>query len=253
MGMREAHIYSGLSLALGTLLGLGAWSLAAGAELDFSRATMGRTTYPAGSWVLDTSQRYSMAKAREASADTFQAEAELEHGVTERLTWEAGLESTDVRRDAIQPGHGVLAARYMALASPFQIAPVAEYRPSLRMQADEWEFGVEALKNYEQFSLIFQGMGESSKDPGGPRSLQANILVGPLYRFGLNGIAGVQWLYVSDGTNYIASQIGGAVSKNIFLGVAPRFGLSRRSTDFQIGVKLHFYFGDYRRQAFGLD
>ena len=253
MRMSEATSHGRLPWVLGALLGLGAPGLPARAEVDFSRATMGRTTYPAGSWVFDTTQLYTMPKGRDASADKFQSEAEVEHGLTERFSWSAGLETVNARRDGVQLGRGILGARYLALPAPLQLTPFAEYRPSLRRKADELEFGLEAMKNYEHFSLIFQGSGQSAKDPGAARRQTGSVTTGPLYRFGLNGIAGVQWLYVTDGTNYLASQIGGAVSKNIFLGLAPTFGLSRRAADFQIGAKIHVYFGDYRRQVFGLD
>ncbi|MFA6319242.1 MAG: hypothetical protein WC943_17650, partial [Elusimicrobiota bacterium] len=230
---------------LALLLVLAVSSPPARAAVDFSRATMGRTTYPAGSWVLDTSQHFTMDRTRDPSRDTVQSEVELEHGQTERFSWSVGLQTLESRRDQVQLGRGIAGFRYLAVTAPLQIAPVAEYRPSLRRRADEWDLGFEALKNFERFSLIVQGMVESGKEPGAGRRHTGSLLAGPLYRFGLNGIAGLQWLYESDCRHYLAAEVGGAVSKNIFLGVAPRFGLSERSAAFQLGIKLHIYFGDF--------
>ncbi|MBI5623965.1 MAG: hypothetical protein HY924_09315 [Elusimicrobia bacterium] len=242
-----------LRLTLSVSLGLGVWGSAASAGgLDFSRATMGRTTYPEGSWIVDTTQRYTVRRTGDPSGDTFRSSVELEHGQTERFSWTAGLETTDARRDRVQPGRGVLAARYMAVTAPLQVTPRAEYRPSLRRQAEEWELGFEALKNFERLSIVFNGNAQSSQEPGEKRLYVGSVMLGPLYRFGLNGIAGVQWVQGTDGNRHLATQVGGAVSKNIYLGVDSHFGLSRRAPDLQAAVKVHFYFGAYRRQAFGL-
>lgn len=226
---------------------------AAGTEADVGRLVMGRTTYPAGSWALDSFFTYTAARLDSPASDASRFKFELERGLSERLSLGAGLKTAPGRRNAIQPGRLILGGRYLLVERPFQLAPFAEYLPSLRGQADEAEFGFEALKHFGPASLLAAYSGELEKAPGRARRLGSSLLLGPLYRFGLDGLAGAQWLYMDDGSHCLNFMLGGAVSRNIFLALEPRIGLERPSPDLELVLQLHLYFGPHDRGGWLLD
>jgi hypothetical protein len=228
-----------LSLA-GTL----AAASAALADHDIYRLVVGRVTYPAGGWVLDADSDYSLARLSDGSADEFQFTGELEWGATDRLSVGVGLSTTQARRDLVAPGRAILEARYRVLDRPFQLASIAEFKPSLQGESSEWEVGAEVLKNARAYSLLLIYAGELEEE-GGARRFASHLAAGPFFRFGLQGGAGLLLRLKPERVRILSALLGGAVSKNVFVALEPRFALSDAAPDFGIGIQVHFYRGTY--------
>lgn len=219
------------------------------AELDIGRLAMGRTTYPAKSWAFDTFNAYTVEKRKDPAGDHMVSEFELERGETNRFGWEVGVKTTNASRGRLQLGRGMVAARYLAVEEPLQVALAAEYLPSLRKKSDEWEVELEALKNIGPFSAVLQYEGEVNEK----RDLESSLIAGPLYRFGLQGLAGPQWVYASNGAHSLNFIVGGSISRRIFLSLQPRIGMTRQAPDFQLLLELHVFFGPYALGGWGLN
>ena len=222
--------------------------LQAHAELDIGRLAMGRTTYPAKSWAFDTFHDYTAARLNDPTADRMRSDFELERGETDRFGWEVALETTRANRDRLQLGHGAIGARYLAIEQPLQVALAAEYLPSLRKKPDEWEVEIEALKNIGPFSGVLQYSGEVNER----RDLESTLILGPIYRFGLQGLAGPQWIYEGDGGHSLNLLVGGSISRRLFISFQPRIGLTRQAPDLKILLELHAFFGPYALGGWGL-
>lgn len=219
----------------------------AGAELDVGRLVLGRVMYPPNSWAFDTFYAYGAPRLRSPDDDTFKAEFELERGASERFGWEIGLDTSGMRHGQRLSRAGA-GARALVLEAPFDLAFQAEWLPSLRNGAPEWELEMEALKNVGAYSFVAQPSVEV--EPG--RKLEASLIAGPFARFGLNGVLGAQAKYSSDGFWFGQGVVGGAVGRNLFLSVVPRVGLNARAPDLQVLVELHALFGSYALGAWGL-
>ena len=228
-----------LSLA-GTL----AAASAGWASPDVARLVTGRTTYPAGSWILDAYSDYSLARLSDGSADEFQFTGEAEWGATDRLSLGVGLTTTQARRDLVAPGRAILEARYRVLDRPFQLAPVVEFKPSLQGESSEWEVGVEALKNARAYSLLLIYEGELEEEDGA-RRFASHLTAGPFFRFGLQGGAGLLLNLEPERVRTLSVLLGGAVNPHVFVALEPRFALSDAAPDFGIGIQVHLWSGTY--------
>ncbi len=235
--------------ALLVLTGLGS----ANAQLDIGRLTMGRVTYPAKSWALDSFSTYFANDVNDPSRDQAQSTFEIERGQTDRFSWEIGLQSTRAQRDRLQLNRFGIGAQYRVLDNPAQLALFADYEPSLRKRADEVEFGFEALKNMGRAALLIRYEATIEKEPGEARGVASHIMVGPIYRLGLQGLTGVQWHHGRGGLNAINFVVGGAVSKHIFLSLQPQIGISRSAPDLKLMFELHSVFGAYALGMWGLE
>ena len=224
---------------------LAAGPAGADTSIDPARQLMGRTTYPAKAWTIETALDYKMPKIGDASRDTAQHELKMDYGVTDAWSVETGLESREGPRRAFVYDRMAFGTRYRMLERPFQLTPFVEYNPSLRKEADEWKLGLEALKNSGNMAFHFIGNVLSEKQTGSARELIGAIHVGPYYRFGTGGMAGVMWKYQTDGLNELHLHYAGALGKSFFIGIEPKLGLSRRAPDYSVDFLLGLYFGPY--------
>jgi len=225
-------------------------ALAAGpAQADTSiapaRQIMGRTTYLENAWVVETELDYNLASIKDESRDTAEHELKLGGGLTDAWSVETGIESREGPRRAFVYDRLAFGTRYRVLKRPFQLAPFVEYLPSLRREPDEWKLGLETLKNYGKLFFQFVGFGESQKEPGAARELKGTVHLGPYYRFESGNMAGVMWFYRTDGASEVHLHYTAPLGKNVFLGLEPKFGLSRRAPDLSVDFLLGLYFGPY--------
>ena len=232
-------------LIFACLAALAAGPVRADTSIDPARQLMGRTTYPAKAWAVRTELEYNLNSIGDESRDTAGHEVILNYGLTDAWSAGAGIESGAGRRDSYVYDRLAFGTRYMALKRPFQLAPFAEYLPSLRRGPGEWELGLEALKNYGNIFFQFVGYGKSYKDPASARGLKGVLHLGPYYRFGTNGMAGIMLGYQTNGISTLHLHYAGALGKNVFLGFEPKFGLSRRAPDLSVDFHLGMYFGPY--------
>lgn len=222
---------------------------AASSELDIGRLVAGRTMYAEGAWALDSFHTYSAPSLRDPAADSFRASFELERGQTRRFNWESGLTTTRARRDLLRLDRLAFGVRGLALDSPLELALAAEWAPSLQGEGPEWEAEAETLLNLgRNCALVGQYSGEI--EPG--LELHHQFILGPLLRFGLQGLAGLQAVYQTHGFWSAQAVIGGAVSRNVFISVQPRVGINERAPDAAVMLELHGLFGPYAFGAWGL-
>lgn len=243
MKRMKQPIIGGMILAC--LIALAAGPVLADTSIDPARQIMGRTTYPAKAWAVSTELDYNLNSIKNEGQDTAGQEIVLNYGLTEAWSAGAGIESREGPRSSFVYDRLVFGTRYQVLKRPFQLAPFVEYLPSLRQGADEWKLGLEALKNYGNISFQFVGYGKSHKEPGSARELKGMLHFGPYYRFGTTGMAGVMWGYQTDGSSSLHLHSVTNFGKNVFLGIEPKFGLSRRAPDLGIDFLLGVYFGPY--------
>ncbi len=93
------------------------------ADVDIASLTMGRVTNPASSWLLDLETTYRMPEVRDATKDSARYLARVEHGVTDALTLEGGVQSEGARRDNAAPARAILGGRLLALKGPILVTP----------------------------------------------------------------------------------------------------------------------------------
>lgn len=216
------------------------------ADVDIARLTMGRTTYPQNSWTVDIFSTQIMPDIHDQAKDIFWQKLQLEHGYTDRLSLGAGVKTKRAERDFFTADRLILQTRYLMIKQPLQLTPFIGFLPSLRGSSSEWEFGFEALKNQGPWSVLVHYEGELKKEPNGKMEIESSVFPGIYYRFGLNGIGGVEWHYTSNGAHAVHGVLGGRVSKNIFLAIQQHFGLTKQSPDIMFTLQLNFYFGPQR-------
>lgn len=214
-------------------------------SIDPARQLMGRTTYPAKAWTIETEMSYNLASIRDESRDTAGHELGFDYGLTDRWSVETGIESREGPRRAIVYDRLAFGTRYKVLKRPFQLTPFVEYLPSLRQGADEWKLGLEQMKNYG--NLVFQLIGslESETEPDGTRKSVGYFHLGHYYRFGAGSMAGVMLGYKTNGESMLHLHYAGAMGKTVFLGFEPKIGLSRNAPDASCDFLLGIYFGSY--------
>lgn len=205
--------------------------------------------YRPGTWALDSFHSYTSGRVRDPGSDNAKSEFEIERGQSERLGLEIGLETTRARRDKLQLDRMGFAVRGLAVESPVEVALEGAWAPSLLGREPEWETEAEAITNLgDRWSVVFQYSGEIEAG----RRLEHKLIVGPLCRFGLQGLAGLHAVYAAEGAFSLQATVGGAVSRRVFLAVTPRAGLTRRAPDAALMVELHAVFGPYALGAWGL-
>ncbi|MEK7721464.1 MAG: hypothetical protein AAB359_03650 [Elusimicrobiota bacterium] len=227
------------------LAALAAGPVRADTSIDPARQIMGRSTYPAKAWAVSTELDYNLNSIGDEGRDTAEHELLLNYGLTEVWSAGAGIESREGARSSFVYDRLVFGTRYQVLKRPFQLAPFAEYLPSLRQGAGEWKLGLEMLKNYGRIFFQFVGYGESYKDPGTARELKGLFHIGPYYRFEGGSMVGGMWKYQTDGVSEFHLHYSFALGKSIFLGFEPKIGLSRRAPDLRVDFLLGIYFGPY--------
>ncbi|HBA59897.1 MAG TPA: hypothetical protein DCZ92_03570 [Elusimicrobia bacterium] len=235
----------GGGIILACLITLAAGPVLADTSIDSARQLMGRTTYPAKAWAVSTELDYNLNNIRDEGRDTAAQELNLNYGLTDAWSAGVGIESGEGPRKSFIYDRLAFGTRYQVLQRPFQLAPFVEYLPSLRQGADEWKLGLEALKNRGNMFFQFVGYGKSHKEPGSARELKGMFHLGPYYRFGTSAMAGVMLGYQTDGVSSLHLHYTGALGKYVFLGVEPKFGLSRRAPDLSVDFLLGVYFGPY--------
>ena len=227
--------------------------LSAGAHAEIGRLTMGRTTYPARSWIVNAAETYTASNLSDPVADTFASELEVKRGVTDRLTLEFVLETREARRDRIQADRLGAEALCRLLDRPFQLAANLEVLPSLHGEAPEVGFGFEVMHNHGPSAFLLRYEGEADKEEGEGYQFAHRLEPSAFYRFGLHGLVGTGLeIQPAAGAHSLALSLGGSVSKNIFLAVQPRFAITSRASDFALHLQLQLYFGPYGLGSWGL-
>lgn len=244
-GRRGAGFWLPGGIIFACLAALAAGPVRADTSIDPARQIMGRTTYPAKAWAVNTVLDYNLNSMKDAEQDTAKHELTLNYGLTDIWNIGAGIKSREGPRESFVYDRLALGTRCQVLKRPFHLAPFAEYFPSLRQGAAEWKLGLEALKNHGNMFFQFVGYVESEHHTGASRELKGMLHFGPYYRFGATGMAGVKWRYRTNGVSGINLHYAGALGKNIFLGIEPKFGLSRRAPDLSVDFHLGVYFGPY--------
>ncbi|MBI4133977.1 MAG: hypothetical protein HY475_00985, partial [Candidatus Terrybacteria bacterium] len=164
---------------------------------------------------------------------------------------------------------------YRLISEPFELAPIVGVFPIVPNKRTEFLLGVDALKNLGHWTLHL-GYANEFKQGEGETAYGGNHHVlepGVFYRFGLHGIMGVQYTYqtlppivtlvqtpfgpmsVTTPATTIGMWgpvLGGSISKNMFLGLAQRFGVNRSSPDYMTTLQFQLYFGPYALGSWGL-
>ena len=240
--------------SIGLILTTGLLHQTAWAVFEVSRLTLGRTTNPEKSLVIETDTTYAATNWADPSQDTLQGTYSVAYGVTDRLTAESELATQESQRNRLRADRLAMEAIYRILDNPFQWAPLLELRPSLQGESFESVYGFRAIKNIRQFSLIlnYEGtLGKESEDSV-YKLKDHEVEPGILYRFGLHGLLGLDYDYHKTGSQAIDVSLGGSVSRNVFLGVEQSFGLTQAAPDYQFGLHVDFYFGPYALGGWGL-
>jgi hypothetical protein len=233
---------------LAVLFAVPAW--AATDNTDIARLTLGRPVFPADSWVAELTPVYSMWNLRDPTGDTLATALSVEHAFTERFQVELALQDADGPRTNFSLDAVRIEARYLVLEAPLFIAPYLSTEIPLNGESFGLALGIEALKNVDSFT--FQAVVEF--EAGISRTgvgYEGDYLIGAYYRFGLNGLVGGSFEYDNDTGPTVQAIIGGRVSPNIFLALAPTLGLARSVPQFQIVLQLTLYLGPFR--VSGLD
>src|SRR5206468_4460266 len=96
-----------------------------------SRTTIGGVVYPKGSWVIELTPAYSMARPSDPSGDTAQYGLQVMHSFTDRFMLQTGVATSEATRDTLRADRLLVQLRYLALDGPVKVAPYVEARPSL--------------------------------------------------------------------------------------------------------------------------
>ncbi len=225
--------------------------------LPIDRVTMGRTTYPQGSYVLQFFGDYFAQDLAQPRADMLETAWVLQHGLSDRLTAGIDLETRVQRRDRFEPEFLGILAGYRVLDRPGQLALFGSLLPSLKGGAARGRFGAEGLKNLNSWSFFFLCGGEieeERKEGESETELEVEIEPGTFYRFGLHGVAGLEWeVLPRSGEQSLDFVLGGSVSKNLFLAIEPKLGITSGSPDLRLRIQVQLYSGPYGLGGWGLD
>ncbi|MDA8132093.1 MAG: hypothetical protein M0011_11380 [Elusimicrobia bacterium] len=216
----------------------------ADSAIDPARQIMGRVTYPAKAWTIDSWLDYHLNKFKDENRDTLSHTLELGYGFTDSLSMEWGIESREGPRRSFIYDRLQLEARYQVLKRPFQLAPVLGYAPSLRGGPDRLELALEAIKNSGDYFFQFMG-GADSENEGSGRELGGSVQLGVYHRFGAGSVVGGAWKYQSDGEQELSVPVSVVLGKDVFFGFTPSFGLSRRAPELSALFLVDIYFGPY--------
>lgn len=221
--------------------------------MDIASLTMGRMTDPRGSWLLDLDTVYRIPEIRDATKDSALYLARVEHGVTDRLTLEGGVQSAGTRRDDAALDRAILGGRFLAIRGPVLVTPTLAVLPSLRGEAASWEIGLSALRNAGKASFLLSTETEVERDSASGWDASHTVEAAALMRFGLRGLGGLAWEYKTNGSHTLDLILGGSLSRDIFLSLEPQFGLTSQARDFSIRLLLSLYRGPALFGGWGLD
>lgn len=220
---------------------------------DPERAIMGRTSYPARSWVLETESEYDARKLHDETQDAFSQSVLVERGLTDAWNLAAGARSKDRRRGATAADFAVFEVRRQLIPKPLDLSVYGRYEASIRGGPDQVSGGFEAVKNVGRWGMRIIYQAEAARRPGQARRDIHHINVGPYYRFGLQGMAGLTLHQNSLGASEARFSLASALSEKLFLGVEPRLGLSRTAPDLGLDLTLSLYFGEFSLGEWLLD
>lgn len=242
---------------------------------DVGLVTMGRTTFPEDSWVVDSFMDQTVARWSAPAAPTLNHNFLLMHGVHDRVTVGVVASAAEAQRRPVRfdRAGGLLGAQ--VLARPFQAAPLLVVFPRGRDGRAEFVVGLELLKNVGNWSLQLGYLDEFRRGPGELAYNGDHHLVEPgvFYRFGLRGVLGAHYLlqtvpaYESTSATPLgavtaarpASRVhmwgpvlGGGIGRGLFLALKQRFGLNRDAPESVSTVQVQYYFGPYALGSWGL-
>ena len=222
---------------------------------DVTRLTMGRTTNPAESLVFQLINISTYPDWSDATQDTQQSIYEIEYGVTDRFTTELILVTRDQQREDFRLDKLLFRAQYRILDEPFQFTPYLDLLPSIHSEPLEIRYGFKALRNIENWTILFTDKGFIAKPQGASDYTYKyhELEPGLYYRFGLRGLTGVSWKYATDGNQAATYFIGGSISKNVFIGVDNAFGITRDEPDYVLTVNVTIYTGTSALGSYGLE
>lgn len=238
-------------VALGLLPGGSALALS---DTEIGRLTMGRATYPAGAWSFVLLQTYAASDLSDPRGDTFSSKLAIYRSATDRLTLGAVFKTQARQRRERMAGDRIgLGARYRIVDRPFQLAPSFFVLPSLRGEAPEVELGFEALRNRGPLGLSFTYEAEAEKEEGEGYEISHEIEPAAFYRFSLHGMIGSALeMKLASGATSLEIAVGGGVSRNVFMAIEPKVGLSDRAADFALHLQFQVYLGPYGLGSWGL-
>lgn len=232
-----------MALFPGALFGVAGASADSGG--DPQRLITGSIVYPKGSWAFDTEIEYGMTRYRDSSRDTFAQSFVVEHGLTRLLSLEAGFEARGRRRSDYAVDALSFGGRRAFAEGPVKTAVSAEYHPSLRRRADAFGLGLETMLNSGSWTFQAVFGGESEKEVGAARRLDAKAHLGAYRRFGLHGLLGQGWGYSSYRGHEAHVHLASAINERLFVSLEPKAGLSPRGRDFALDLLFSLYFGPY--------
>lgn len=245
--MRDIGSRSSAACLLGALFLLSTAPPGARADVgtDPERAIMGRTTYPAGSWTVEVESEYDARNLRDETQDSLSKSVMVEHGFSADWFLAAGASSHERRRGETAADIVIIEIHRRLIHKPLELALFGRYDGSVRGRPDHLSGGLELAKNIGRWGARFFYQAESAKEPGRPRQGVHHINVGPYYRFGLQGMVGVMLHQESLGVSEVRLSLASALNESLFLGVEPKFGLSRSASDFGLDLSLSLYFGEF--------
>jgi len=219
----------------------------------FGRITMGRVTYPKGSLAIDVTQEYRMRRWADPTKDDLRGIFEVGYGLTDGVTLELIGKTRRVARDAYALDRVGAGATVRVAEYPLQVAPFVRLMPSVRGGDPEAEAGVQVSRNEGNFTLFMYHKAELAKATAASAYALKEYEVEPgvFYRFGLHGLAGLEWEYKTDGQHMLDIVLGGSLGRSIFLGVEEKIGLNDRAPALMSRLQLSFYFGRYALGSWG--
>lgn len=245
--MREAsgRIRAGGLLCAATLALMAPSRAQADVGTDPERAIMGRTSYPAHSWVVEAESEYEGHKLRDETRDILSQSLMVEYGFSDTWNFAAGANSKDRRRAATAMDFAVFEVRRRMILKPLDLSVFGHYEASVRRGPDQVSGGFEAVKNVGHWGMRLIYQAQAAKEFGQARRDIHHVNVGPFYRFGLQGMAGLMLHQDSLGKSEARVSLASALNEKLFLGVEPRLGLSRTAPDFGLDLTLSLYFGEF--------
>ncbi len=245
---------------------------------DIGRITMGRTTFPRHAWVLDLFEDEVVPRWAIPVGHTLSQRVVAAYGVTDRLS--VGLIETTLHAErstlnTLKADEWGGFAGYRVLDEPFEFTPLLVALPVAPNKKAAFVVGGDLLKNVGNWTFHLgyidefeQGEGETAY--GGNHHI---VEPGVFCRFGLHGLVGVHYMYqtfpamVSTIPTPFGSipvttpagdiqmwgpVLGGSISKNLFLGLEQRFGMTRQSPAYMTTLQFQIYFGPYALGSWGL-
>lgn len=223
-------------------------------QVDIGQLTMGRVTLPERGFSVDLMHEYRMREWHDPTRDTLRGTYEAGYGLRDGLSLDLISMTRSANRTAYVLARVGAGVTLRVLDQPLQIAPFVRALPSVRGRDFQLETGLKAARNYGNFTAFMYHKADFDKNrsSGAYGFDEYEVEPGLLYRFGLRGVAGVEWEYHTTGEHVLGILFGGSLSRQLFLGIEEKFGLNGRTADATTRIQLSFYFGRTALGSWGL-